>query len=572
MAEDTVAAYHQRSKHAQGAYAAGPDTLDWDAQPKPFRDFAGAPLTALPLLTHDPLTPWSQLFQPGAVAPRAIDVAALGQLFELSLALAAWKHSGPDRWAVRINPSSGNLHPTEAWLISRCVPGLRDGLHHYAPEVHALAQRAVWADGEPAGPARAWLALSSIAWREAWKYGERAFRYTELDLGHAVGALRGAAALCGWCLQPVPLRSADLAALLGLNREADYRGVECDEAELLFQLRPLPPAAAAQAAEVGDDAQALLAATRTATWFGTPNRLDAHPMYRWPVIDAVSAATRVQAADAEARTAATPARLVAPQASHTDAHSAWRQAPAISLHAASAGAPTAASLIRQRRSAQRFDARARMPLAALWPLLRALNPAHPLFGAQPAHVHALLFVHRVDGLPPGAYLLPRSPSGQALLARTLPWPMVPAAAVINGAPADVPLLHLADNPALAGTLRTLNCHQALGADAMLAFAFVAEFQPLPTPAAYRARLQEAGLLGHALYLQAEAWGLRGTGIGCYFDDALHQLIGLPDPQARSAPLQSVYHFTVGLALDDPRIASEPPYAHRPTPRTTEPSP
>ena len=27
--------------------------------------------------------------------------------------------------------------------------------------------------------------LSSIHWREAWKYGERAFRYCQHDIGHA---------------------------------------------------------------------------------------------------------------------------------------------------------------------------------------------------------------------------------------------------------------------------------------------------------------------------------------------------------------------------------------------------
>jgi hypothetical protein len=38
------------------------------------------------------------------------------------------------------------------------------------------------------------------------------------------------------------------------------------------------------------------------------------------------------------------------------------------------------------------------------------------------------------------------------------------------------------------------------------------------------------------------------------------LIGLPEP-APGAPLQSVYHFTVGVPLLDDRIITEPPYAH-----------
>jgi nitroreductase len=220
----------------------------------------------------------------------------------------------------------------------------------------------------------------------------------------------------------------------------------------------------------------------------------------------------------------------------------------------------AATLIRQRRSAQRFDARARMPLAQLWLLLRALHPARLPFDAGPdaPRVHVLLFAHRVDGLAPGAYLLPRSHAGRELLRQTLP------AALdlrrLPDAPPDAPLLRLSENPALAGTLRTLNCHQALGSDAILGFALLAEFNPLPDACAYRERLQEAGLIGQALYLEAEALDLRGTGIGCFFDDALHQLIGLPE-SAKDAPLQSIYHFTVGVPLSDARIATEPPYAH-----------
>jgi len=45
---------------------------------------------------------------------------------------------------------------------------------------------------------RCFIGLSSVHWREAWKYGERAFRYCRLDVGHALGALRYAAGTLGW--------------------------------------------------------------------------------------------------------------------------------------------------------------------------------------------------------------------------------------------------------------------------------------------------------------------------------------------------------------------------------------
>ncbi len=49
-AMDQVLAYHQRTKHQLQRFAAGPDTLDWDAQPNPFREWLGSPLIPLPLV------------------------------------------------------------------------------------------------------------------------------------------------------------------------------------------------------------------------------------------------------------------------------------------------------------------------------------------------------------------------------------------------------------------------------------------------------------------------------------------------------------------------------------------
>ena len=74
------------------------------------------------------------------------------------------------------------------------------------------------------------------------------------------------------------------------------------------------------------------------------------------------------------------------------------------------------------------------------------------------------------------------------------------------------------------------------------------------PRSYRHLYAECGALGQALYLQAEAAGLRSTGIGCFFDDPVHEAFGL-----RGRELQSLYHFTVGGAVEDGRLTSEPAY-------------
>lgn len=175
-----IFAYHERTKHRLERYAAGPEALDWDAQPNPFREFVGADKTALPPAADALATSFAALYQPNAVAPYPIDLHSIGTLLELSLAISAWKEYGPDRWAVRCNPSSGNLHPTEAYVICRNIPGLVDGVYHYLSLDHSLALRyrhAPAAFDVVDAPPGLYIGLSSVTWREAWKYGERAFRY-----------------------------------------------------------------------------------------------------------------------------------------------------------------------------------------------------------------------------------------------------------------------------------------------------------------------------------------------------------------------------------------------------------
>jgi hypothetical protein len=73
---------------------------------------------------------------------------------------------------------------------------------------------------------------------------------------------------------------------------------------------------------------------------------------------------------------------------------------------------------------------------------------------------------------------------------------------------------------------------------------------------YRHLHWEAGILGQVLYLEAEAADVGGTGIGCYFDDVFHELLGLA-----GAGFQDLHHYTVGGPFDDPRLTTLPPYAH-----------
>ncbi|PKO34210.1 MAG: hypothetical protein CVU34_09360 [Betaproteobacteria bacterium HGW-Betaproteobacteria-7] len=527
-------AYHARTKHHFAAYAEGPGQLDWDAQPAPFRHYPGAPVLELPLAAGRFDRPYADLATPPA-SPVKPDLNSLGTLLELSLAIAAWKSWGPSRWALRCNPSSGNLHPVEAWVLAGGLPDVPDGLHHYEAEQHALEGRALTLPSSEAP----WLAvaLSSVMWREAWKYGERAFRYCQLDVGHAVGALAYAAAVLGWTVRPLAMPSATLGALLGLDRAEDfppsrYAFTENEEAEILLLiegsgLQPMP------------EPEVLLDRLAQVAWQGKPTCIDPSPGYRWPIID--------QAATASRQTATAETLASAPL---------FPDYPPLPAHP---GTASAAQLIRQRRSAQRFNPKCSLPQADFWRMLDAVLPRPGLpFSAQEAapRLHLLLFVLRVDGLSPGLYLLPRTPDAGEVLAALAP--TFPDRQAVTDAPSHLGLLCLAELglQEVQRLARALSCHQDIAATSAFSLGMLAEFDNADGYG-YSSLLREAGLLGQVLYLEAEAAGVRGTGIGCFFDDPVHQAFGLAGER-----WQSVYHFTVGTPVDDARLETGPPYPQR----------
>src|SRR3989339_928231 len=131
--------YHEHSKHYPGRYADALPFLDWDRQPSPFRHW-GTNQVELPFCQGLP-APARGLYQPQD--PQPLNLESLGGVLELAFGLSAQKTHEGASWWLRMNPSSGNLHPTEVHLV---VPqGLSAGLWHYQPLHHSLEVRGLLA-------------------------------------------------------------------------------------------------------------------------------------------------------------------------------------------------------------------------------------------------------------------------------------------------------------------------------------------------------------------------------------------------------------------------------------------
>jgi len=466
--------------------------------------------------------PYPALYEPPR-EPVEVNLDAIGELLRCSLGLSAWKSIRDSRWALRVNPSSGNLHPTEGYVVWNA------SVYHYAPDAHGLEQRGTLerVTGDEWSGGAVLVGLSSIHWREAWKYGERAYRYCQHDMGHAIAAVRFAASLLGWRMALLPQWSDDeVAALLGLDRAEDFAGAEREAPGCLAVVTPGDPAAV-----VGRMPSGLLQAVVPA-WRGTANTLSPGHV-EWEAIDAVARASvypgvpSSQAGEAEHVTA-DPSR-----ASSTDGQ-----------------LPGAREVILRRRSAVAFDPRVGLRLDTFLDMLRRVRPGAPPWDAVrwPAAVHLILFVHRVDGLAPGIYAFLRDPAVEPELRAAMRpeflWEPVQELRLL--VPTDV-----------TWVANRLSCDQDIAGEGFFSLGMLARFEATLAEHgdwAYRRLFWECGLIGQVLYLEAEAAGVRGTGIGCFYDDAVHDTLGLT-----GHAWQSLYHFCVGEPVEDGRLETSPGY-------------
>src|SRR5579872_545471 len=190
--------YHESTQHSVESLRQALHVLDWANMPDPFRHYEGVPVLDLPADPPSPEIPALEVLHGVSGATPAGDGPTfLSQLLFYSAAISASKRvpSTGYRYALRVNPSSGNLHPTEFHFLTRGLKEWPDGVYHYRPSAHMAEQRALGGLemklGESSAPIM--FVLTSIAWREAWKYRDRAYRYCLHDIGHAWEALALAA-------------------------------------------------------------------------------------------------------------------------------------------------------------------------------------------------------------------------------------------------------------------------------------------------------------------------------------------------------------------------------------------
>ncbi|KAJ9188464.1 hypothetical protein P3X46_003821 [Hevea brasiliensis] len=566
-----VLKYHNQTKHSFTNYARGPRGLDWANQPNPFRRYISAILLSLVHFPADNQTPsasaadsapsYQSVFN-SLPPPKPISKSSISQLFYDSLALSAWKTAGFSTWSLRVNPSSGNLHPTEAYLIAPPIESLSNSafVAHYAPKEHSLELRAtIPSDFFPKFfPRNSFLiGISSIFWREAWKYGERAFRYCNHDVGHAIAAIAMAAAALGWDVKLLDgLGHKELDRLMGLET---YQGFQIPDTPIKGKIPEIEfehpdclllvfPNGINDLDVNYKELSSAITEFRNLEWKGKPNSLSKEHVC-WDIIYRTAEAVKKPLTVGDRFSIDPfPGSGVCSERSYKGF--------------------TVREVVRKRRSAVDMDGVTKINRETFYQILLHCLPSgsgggknHKKQLALPfrvlswdAEVHAALFVHRVIGLPKGLYFLTRNEDHFNELKKAtreaFKWEKP------EGCPNNLPLYELArgDCQQIA---KQLSCLQNIASDGCFSLGMIAHFEPALCGRGvwmYPRLFWETGVLGQVLYLEAHAVGISATGIGCFFDDPVHEVLGLT-----GSNFQSLYHFTVGGPVLDKRIMSLPAY-------------
>ena len=485
--------YHELTKHSAESLRRTQHYLDWTNMPNPFRHYEGVPIFDLPAEPQGPRISPLEVLEGKTGNSSARDGAGfLSQLMFYSASISASKRvpSTGSTYALRVNPSSGNLHPTEFHFCTRGLVNWTDGLYHYRPSSHMTEQRAI---GDFGGKLVDWpdpliFVLTSILWREAWKYQNRAYRYCLHDIGHAWQSLILAARSLGCESFAFGNFSDDRVAESCLLSQDEWPMLIVGLHGPSIPVRMLDP-------------------TGTILFGGRSNQLSEQQV-TYPLIEKIHAATKV---------------------SMEFAISACGQPKDcgrgdISLPPRLSTNRNFGDVARARRSALDFRGGSEsISLSQLATLLSSTKG--PLFAdfATARFVRLYLYIHRVEGLAPGVYRY---------------WPEH----------AELERFKEGDQRSVAAAL---SLGQNLAGNACLAFSMIGDFENAARSygdRGYRYVHFEAGAIGQRMYLASEALGLRATGIGAFFDEEVNRYLSL-SPELG----QVVYHFAIGYPVPDPRL-------------------
>ncbi|WP_414581163.1 SagB/ThcOx family dehydrogenase [Scytonema sp. PCC 10023] len=193
--------YHERTKYDPQTIASKNKGLDWSKQPVPFKEYKiGSAYDLKPYIQEKP-----EAFVGNADAQWW---QRLSRLLFCSYGLTAKMPSMGSAVYLRSAPSAGGLYPAEMYVVSRGTELLPPGLYNYQCRTHSLMhywESDVWQKLQEAcfwhptlESSQLAIIITSVFYRSAWRYEDRAYRRIFLDTGHLLGNIELAGAVTNY--------------------------------------------------------------------------------------------------------------------------------------------------------------------------------------------------------------------------------------------------------------------------------------------------------------------------------------------------------------------------------------
>lgn len=489
--------YHELTKYSPESIQR-PNKIDWNHPPDQVKHYAAGDVVDIShylTLLERPRTPAATLLA-AQMSPDEVSLAQLSHLLYLTNGVTAVIPHPYRDFMMRAAPSAGGLYPTELYIVSRGYPGLRDGAYNFQVRDHSLVgfwpgdhmerlQQACF--GHPA-LAETDLAIvaSSVFFRSAWRYQDRAYRRISLDTGHVLGNLEMAAPWFDRIAVPIG-------------------GFFDDELNELFFFE-----------RGNEEALAVIALPRrdrlTPAMLAAPSALASEVELG---ASSLPEGHRLTALHEASKLHAMPGGLPEAQVEQEAPKERYPLATAEALQGLSIDwEPGIADAIIQRRSTRAFSGKplSRFELATLLDFTyRPDRSDDPRIDADPRYFDASLLgtyvaVNQVEGMDPGCYHY--HPGRQELR--------------------QIRFKNLSEE------VQYLCLGQELGGQAS---AVVFHTANLPKAVerygerAYRYLHLDAGHLGQRLNIGCMQLGLGVSGIGGFFDDDVNELLGIPETEA-----------------------------------------
>lgn len=473
----SIRVFHDATKHRRDRRVGG--RMDPANRPLPFKVYPDLELMPFEAAADHPMaSALDALSGRRQLSGRIPTRADLELICHFSNGVLRWRDVPwlPDgRMAFRAAPCTGALYHIELYVACADLDKLSAGLYHFCARESGFRRlrdgdvRGILADAAAGtsaiSQAPAVIVLTSTFWRNAWKYGPRAYRHTYWDGG------------------VVTANALAVANALGLPAEV-VMGFVDEEVNRLLDVDPEREVAIALIGLGG----------------GVPVSAATEELER------LNLAT-LPLSSFEERFDAIPAAHGATSLDSTTAVAAWRRANVASTWPGArqpdgplrSGSPGLEAAITGRRSTRAFS-HAPITQEDLQELLRtAMAPVSSDAGIGPGALY--LAVSAVDGLEPGAYRV----DGERVV-----------------------LIRMRSEAAMRSAVTQMSLDQPLAGDAAVNVCFLADLdQELQRRGerGWRVIHMGASIAAGRLEVAAEAFGLGATGM-TFFDDEVAELFEL----------------------------------------------